>query len=194
VRRESGIATEYVVIMILVALTAVLILANYGRNVGNQVDAAGGKIGTLGAADVEDGAAGGRGGAGSGGASSAGSGGGSGGGRDPSEAASAPRGGGPSGHRDGGGQPLPASAAEAAPPRADTATSRQLAIGGIILAAVGLLVAVRFSQSMRRMGEERQKKAQEALREERNRDVDEDTLSVKRSQLLGEKDEGEDDR
>lgn len=179
--------------MILIALAAVLMFANYGRNVGNQVDSAGGKIGTLGARDVAGGGGGSSGGAGGG----SGSGGGAGreGQSDGGPASgSAPLGGGPSGLRDGRGQPLPQSAAEAAPPPQGTSASRQFAIGGIILAAVGLLVAVRFSQSMRRMGEERQKKAEEALREERNRDVDEDTLSVKRRDLFGEPEEGEEDR
>jgi hypothetical protein len=181
-------AIEYVVILILVALGAVLVLANYGRNVGNQVDAAGGKIDTLGAGpDVAARASGSGGGAGR--SSGAGGGGGS-----PSASAEAPQGG-ASARRDAAGAPLPGSAAEASSPPQGTGTStRQIAIGGIILGTLVLLAVVRFSQNVRRMSEDRQEEARKAAREEANRDLDEDTLTVKRSELLGEQDEGEEDR
>lgn len=47
-RSRRGAATEYVILFILTALTAVLLYSKYGRTVGGKVDVAGNQVGALG--------------------------------------------------------------------------------------------------------------------------------------------------
>ncbi|MGH7818674.1 MAG: hypothetical protein ACREQ9_02785 [Candidatus Binatia bacterium] len=167
---QAGIATEYVVLLILVALGVVLVLANYGGNVGNRVGAAGEKIDSIESrsdgtdrerdssrrksSEAEDGeepppdASGGDG---------------------RSRRAALPDSG------DGGGAAAPEPGAR----------TKQIVIGGIIVAAIGLLVLVRMTQRMQQAGEAQRQAAERAVREEITDDqVEDDTLSVKRKHVM----------